>query len=148
MTTRGIRYIGTTDNVTDCEHCGRTDLRSTVVLELLDAEGNGTGDVVHYGTTCAARALAPRGIRTTAARVRDDAAAAGRLTRTLGSYAAERLARYSGPDAVELFRDGNRRWGTELRSHEWAAQALAECVATWTRQVADADLLDGQRVTA
>ena len=136
-----VRYIGTTDDVTACDHCGKVDLRSTVVLELLDAESNSTGDVVHYGTTCAARALAPRGVRTTAARVRTEAEFARRLTLMEAPNAAARLAHYSGPDAVEAFRDANRQWGTELRTVEWAEQALAEMRAVWERQVADARLL-------
>lgn len=135
------RYIGTTDDTTACEHCGRVDLKMTVVLELLDAEGNGAGEVVYYGSTCAARALAPRGIRTTAARVRFDAEVANRQTIERAEYAANRLARYSGPDAVEMFRDSNRQWGTELRSVEWATKALAEMVEMWTAHLADARLI-------
>ena len=135
------RYIGTTDDTTACEHCGRVDLKMTVVLELLDAEGNGAGEVVYYGSTCAARALAPRGIRTTAARVRFDAEVASRQTIERAEYAANRLARYSGPDAVEMFRDSNRQWGTELRSVEWATKALAEMVEMWTAHLADARLI-------
>jgi GNAT superfamily N-acetyltransferase len=44
-----VRYLGTTDDVTSCDCCGRRDLKSTVALE--DAHGN----VMHYGTVCAAR---------------------------------------------------------------------------------------------
>lgn len=132
------RYIGTTDDTTACDHCGRVDLKMTVVLELLDAEGNGEGEVVCYGSTCAARALAPRGIRTTAARVRQDAGFARMQTVERAEYATARLARYAGPDAVALFRDNNRQWGTELRSVEWATQSLAEMVALWTGHIEDA----------
>jgi hypothetical protein len=60
MTTQSFRYIGTTDETTVCEHCGREDLRSTVVLALLDVDGN-EEEYVRYGSTCAARALAIRG---------------------------------------------------------------------------------------
>lgn len=56
-TTRPVfRVLGTTDDVTTCELCGREDLRGTVVLETIDADGNGTGDLVHYGSDCGARA--------------------------------------------------------------------------------------------
>ena len=42
--------LGTADDHTECELCGRTGLKSTVALQ--DADGN----VVHYGSDCAARA--------------------------------------------------------------------------------------------
>lgn len=51
-----FRYIGTTDECVECQQCGRVDLRCTVVLAVLDADGN-TEDVTYYGSTCAARAL-------------------------------------------------------------------------------------------
>lgn len=41
--------LGTCDNVTTCECCGRSDLKRTVALD----DGHGT---TYYGTTCAARA--------------------------------------------------------------------------------------------
>lgn len=46
------KFLGTTDDVTTCDCCGRKDLKSTVALDL------GEGDQVYYGVTCAARALA------------------------------------------------------------------------------------------
>lgn len=44
------RYLGTSDDVTTCDCCGRSDLKSTVALEIEEA-------VVHFGVTCAAKAL-------------------------------------------------------------------------------------------
>lgn len=55
-----FRYIGITDEVVNCAKCDKPNLKSTVVLALLDADGN-VEDVTHYGSTCAARALAVRG---------------------------------------------------------------------------------------
>lgn len=52
MTTPALRVLGTMDEITSCDCCGRRDLRSTVALA--DTE---SGDVVHYGVTCAARAM-------------------------------------------------------------------------------------------
>lgn len=54
MTT--YRILGTTDDVTSCHCCGRTDLKSTVVLTVLDIDGNPTGET-YYGSTCAAKAV-------------------------------------------------------------------------------------------
>lgn len=53
---RVFRVLGTTDDVTVCELCGRAELRGTVVLAVLDADGNDTGERVHYGSSCGARA--------------------------------------------------------------------------------------------
>lgn len=45
------RFLGSTDDVTSCDCCGRTDLKSTVALSF-------DGDVtVYYGVVCAAKAL-------------------------------------------------------------------------------------------
>ena len=46
---------GTTDEVTVCACCGKKNLRNTVVLEVV--EGVNAGDVMHFGSHCAARAL-------------------------------------------------------------------------------------------
>lgn len=54
--TAKFRYIGITDETVECQNCGKTELRNTVVLALLDNDGN-TTEIVHYGSTCAARAL-------------------------------------------------------------------------------------------
>ena len=55
-----FRYLGITDECVECQKCGKVDLRSTVVLAVLDADGN-TEDVTYYGSTCAARALSVKG---------------------------------------------------------------------------------------
>lgn len=41
--------IVTDDSVNTCDCCGRTNLKSTVVMQSSD------GDILHYGSTCAAR---------------------------------------------------------------------------------------------
>lgn len=46
-----IKVIGISMNVTTCECCGKTDLSKTVKIE--DQE---SGLVMHFGTTCAAKA--------------------------------------------------------------------------------------------
>jgi hypothetical protein len=54
--TAAYRILGTTDEVTTCEHCGRDDLRGTVVLAALDDEGDDTGERIYFGSTCGAKA--------------------------------------------------------------------------------------------
>lgn len=43
------RALGIDDSVTSCECCGKVNLKSTVVIEL------DSGEIVHYGSVCAAR---------------------------------------------------------------------------------------------
>lgn len=51
--------LGIDDEVVVCEKCGKTDLRCTVVLGVIDADGN-IGSEVRYGRDCALRALGRR----------------------------------------------------------------------------------------
>lgn len=43
------KALGTTDSVTTCDCCGKSNLKLTVCMEL------DCGDIAHYGTTCASR---------------------------------------------------------------------------------------------
>lgn len=56
-----FRYLGTSDDVTTCEKCHKDHLRSTVVIQPVDADGNDDGDAAYYGSTCGARALGVTG---------------------------------------------------------------------------------------
>lgn len=87
MTTT-YRIHGTTDDTDTCEQCGKIELRSVVMLAVLD-DGEETGELIYVGTTCAARKLATRGVRTTAARVRDASAAAARVMDRAREFADE-----------------------------------------------------------
>lgn len=94
MTSTTFRYIGTTDECVQCQKCGRVDLRSTVVLAILDADGN-PDEITYYGSTCAARALAVKG---GGAAVRK-AAEGARLKTLMAAHDARRtLRRYNLPE--------------------------------------------------
>ena len=110
--TEQYRYLGSTDDVIRCHHCGRTDLTHTVVLELLDADGN-VDEVVYFGSTCAARALSGRfGTKVTAADVRRGVKAAEDATRE-----ARRIAATASHDAMMAARDDLlRAWGLDPRT--------------------------------
>ncbi len=43
------RALGTNDSVTTCDCCGKSNLKSTVIMEL------DSGEIVHYGRVCARR---------------------------------------------------------------------------------------------
>lgn len=50
-----LKIDGITDDRTNCECCGRTNLKRTVRLLVLDTDGATIG-TTYYGTECAARA--------------------------------------------------------------------------------------------
>src|SRR4051812_28057483 len=82
-TRKAFRIIGSTNDVTDCDYCGRTELKGTIRLVLLDADGNDE-TVVHYGTGCAATA-GQRTVRD----IRDSVKAADNAAREAEQVAAE-----------------------------------------------------------
>lgn len=84
-----FRYLGITDECVECQHCGKTQLRSTVVLAILDVDGN-IEEVTYYGSTCAARALSLG--RGGARKVLEAARAAHRDTLARATDAHRRLA--------------------------------------------------------
>lgn len=43
-----------------CGHCGRTELRRTILVAPVDADGTVIGEAVPFGTTCAAKATGRR----------------------------------------------------------------------------------------
>jgi len=88
----GYRVLGTTDDVTTCECCGRKDLKGTVALQWT-VDGAAMGLPVFYGCVCAARAVnRPAKEIKAAAKTADDEKAAhvARATRRL--YAAQMAA--------------------------------------------------------
>lgn len=99
MTRTKFRYIGTTDDVIECEQCGKPNLRSTVVIMPLDAEGNDDGEPVYYGSVCAARALAVRG----GGKAVRQSASGARVRTLMAAHDARRMLRLYGlPEAGEL----------------------------------------------
>ena len=59
-----IKFLGWTDEVSACDLCGKTGLKSTAALEI-------DGETVYYGCVCAARALSGRtGEKLNAAKIR------------------------------------------------------------------------------
>lgn len=112
-TALAYRVLGTTDDVTECECCGRADLKATVMLGILDADGN-VEEVTYFGSSCGAKAAG-----WTAKFVRDEAKKAdkARAARERAQRDADMLAWIAardqwiaeniGPDAL----DHPRRYG-------------------------------------
>jgi len=111
------RACGTTDDITTCEKCGKEGLKSTVIIEFLDADGNGDGES-YLGSDCAARMLAGAGERRgIAARITREAQAAG-LRRTQALAVSQAFMAYYAPFAArqdDPQRPGDR--GAYLREY-------------------------------
>lgn len=121
MTTT-YKPMGTTDEVTTCEICGKPELKGTVILGICDADGN-VEEVMYAGSTCGARKL---GGRTTAKRVRDDAAAADYRRSQAVANSADMVAYYGPCEAspallAAKYEEANAGY---FRNHP-AADALA-----------------------
>lgn len=103
-TTPRFRYLGVIDDITVCEKCGKSQLRSTVVVQPLDIDGNPDGEPNYYGSTCAARVLGVNG-RGAGTRVLSEAWAADWQTRNAADDAHRMLAHYGLPETGELTHD-------------------------------------------
>lgn len=103
--------IGTTDENTECDVCGRIELRSTVVFDILDADGNRTGNLLYAGSSCATTlpGFTRRSASTILSRARalqtaaDREAVAGRVSarRVLAKYQAVSSAK--GGELARVF---------------------------------------------
>jgi hypothetical protein len=147
--TTAFRYLGTTDHMQECERCGRVDLRATVALAVLDADGN-TEDVTYYGSTCAARAL---GVRGGARAVLASATAARSHTLEMARIARGTLAHYGLPETgtptLRELREPLWRFVEAHSSARWMENSTAdsnralllESLAEWQRYIREAALL-------
>jgi hypothetical protein len=117
-----LRFVGVTDERTECERCGRVELKRTVVLRrFVDGEPEG---VVYYGVDCAAEALG----RSKKAVLEE--ALRAELERRIDARRAEYEAH---PAIVAIRREEARleslnRWPSK-RHHEWAAEARRRAMA-------------------
>jgi hypothetical protein len=89
-----FKILGTTEDVTSCECCGRENLKKTVAISLDDA------DPMYFGTTCAARAVgwAAADMRRSIKRVEDEQKEKARLARN-ARIVAEQCAWFTWLDA-------------------------------------------------
>lgn len=147
-----FRYIGLTDECVQCQCCGKNKLRATVVLAVLDAEGNDE-DITYYGTTCAAKAL---GVTGGGRAVKQSAM--GATHRTIGNAVDARrmLDIYDLPEQGMPTDDQVRSaMGAYIRNHNNIAQYVAETgigvrvrmldmVGRYQRALAEAALLKGE----
>lgn len=141
LATTNYRYIGITDEATTCEHCGKTELRSTVVLAILDADGN-TEDYAYYGSTCAAVALGQR----SGAQVRKAARNAHWKTTQAAEEARRTLDYYGIPASGTITTDMLVKAGCKYApnhpnictSYDATIEAVMDMVARHRRVIAEA----------
>lgn len=114
-----FKVLGTTDDVTSCEHCGRVDLKGTIRLGILDADGN-VEDVTYFGAVCGARAAG-----WTTKDIRKAASAADRAAVETARVERERLAtiEYARIRALDNTADCYRPPGICRRSGDGACVA-------------------------
>lgn len=147
--TTKFRYIGITDECVECQACGKVDLRSTVVLAVLDEDGN-TESVTYYGSSCAARAL---GVRGGGRSVLQSARWATDELRLKVKDSRARLDYYSFPyqggvtdkqvaDALPAFIAAHSRavWAETTTRDEWASM-VRETAAIHQSVITDAALI-------
>lgn len=107
------RYImlGISDDVNECWCCGKPQLKRTVALQWT-TDGESSGEVVYFGTTCAARAIRQRtGQRVSARQVESAAAAADEIRR--GEIAARAMCAaddLAAPDVEPCALDTPKPW--------------------------------------
>jgi hypothetical protein len=128
-------YKGITDEETSCSCCGRVELKATIVLAVLDADGNATGEVTHFGRTCGARALGWNvkavdvAVKNTKAEMARHAEAMDRAVRfhpLMLAKSAEITAFYNDPQ--HTYKDA-RAQGLLARWHAMEQQARQEVEA-------------------
>jgi hypothetical protein len=78
-----VKFMGTTDDVTTCDCCGRSNLKSTVALSIDEA------DPVYFGVACAAHALkrTAKEVRAESRKADDEKAAAVAAVKAAASRA-------------------------------------------------------------
>ncbi|MFD8315939.1 hypothetical protein [Kitasatospora purpeofusca] len=119
---KAFRIKGSTSDVTECDLCGRVELRGTVVMVDLDADGV-EGEVHYFGTSCAAKAAgwtqrdvkALVKVANDAERERQEAIRRAKADAETAEYTAWRLRRFGTVDKWEAAKRAGtsapRLWG-------------------------------------
>jgi hypothetical protein len=145
-----FRYVGTTDECVECQKCGKADLRATVVLAILDVDGN-EEEITYYGSTCAARALTARGMRVKGGgrEILQSARWATQKLRTEAADARRMLRHYGLPETGE---PAESQWVQAELTYEyvhrhamWAHEVGRDGGPTWRGYAAE--MLDRKRAT-
>lgn len=115
MTTNPLRMIGMNNEQTECDRCGRMELRGTVIL------GNDDGEVGRYGTTCASKEL---GVKITRQDALSTEAHRAYMVRSELADALKALENGDLP-TVRMYLDGARKFGIIKPNEKRVADKLA-----------------------
>jgi hypothetical protein len=128
---KAYRVLGTSDDVTTCELCGRAELKSTVALQPLDPDGGADGEAVYFGSDCAARAAGwtQKDVRKAAGAADRARAEAERQRRNaIDCHVSNDRAVQQARAAVSTV-DMRIPWSERRRSPEYLARDAAETAA-------------------
>lgn len=128
---KAYRVTGTTDDVTTCDLCGKPELKGTVMLLPLDAEGNADGEVEFFGTSCAAKAAGwtVKDVRAGIKRAADEARASKEAAREAVRQAEQKFLAdwYVEHYGTANLQEAAKRAGmSTVRTSEPAIRALNE----------------------
>ncbi|MFJ2745462.1 hypothetical protein ACIO3O_38035 [Streptomyces sp. NPDC087440] len=127
---------GVTDDCTTCDCCGRSNLKRTVALMPLDADGNEEGEVSYYGTGCAAAAL-----RRKITDVANTASAACNESLGLDGWAYEVISVFGPFEFATAMEQGDVWWSRNPHCWEQSPGTyIAELLAKARAQLADTTL--------
>lgn len=141
------RYLGVTDETVTCESCGKDNLRSTVVLGILDADGN-VESTTYYGSTCAARALGA----TNGREVLTKARAAHWKTKAAADSASSFFAKYDLPEDGVITTEEIVKAACKVAvnnphvcvDYDTSIETTMDLIALHRRSIADAALIPGE----
>lgn len=130
------KALGTTTDHTTCCCCGKQGLKKTVILQFFNEHGDDEGAPVYYGTTCATKALASRGVNVSAAQLTREALAATLAARKLEQELAQ-AKRAANLETV--LNDARRFAGKGQRFHVYSYRSgrpgFPEVTYTWAHQL-------------
>ncbi|MYT71187.1 MULTISPECIES: hypothetical protein [unclassified Streptomyces] len=126
---------GITDECTTCECCGRSNLRRTVALCPLDAEGNEGGGVSYYGTACAADTL-----RWTTTKVTNTARLATRQCDERDAWARRIISVFAPVEHATAREQANARFSRNPHSKGPASAEVAGLLEMARAQLTDITL--------
>lgn len=110
MTATTLIAKGETEEITQCDCCGRADLRRTVHMVEIDSDGNPTGGEFYYGTTCATRHSGKTRAEI-ANEIRQSESAERETARDLRSYeSGQSVDQVVATLNLDFAKPGTRRW--------------------------------------
>ncbi len=118
-----FKRLGVTEEITSCDCCGRANLKLTVCLE-----NNETGELVHYGRFCAARAEG-WGIKP---------ADGTKLQKEIIAQAKQafeeiKWAEAQSPSGKAAYKEKSDFWADQAKGGQWRETNKEKINEAWTR---------------